>query len=264
MNLHLQNKRALITGSTSGIGFAIAQTLAQEGAEVIITGRTQERVDSAVTKIKTQLPDAKVQGFAGDLAQAEVTEKLTRAVPNIDILVNNLGIYAPKAFAEISDAEWHQFIETNFMSGLRLARFYLPQLLQRDWGRIVFIASESAFDVPKEMIHYGVTKTMQVSLARGLASLCAGSQVTVNSLLPGPTRSEGVDEFIGNVARETGVDKASAERDFFTQTRPNSLLRRFATTTEIAAFCAYIVSPLAAATNGAALRADGGIINSLQ
>ncbi len=264
MNLQLQHKRALVTGSTLGIGFAMARTLAREGAEVIITGRGQARVDEAIARIREEVGDAKLAGFVGDLAEAAVAERLTQQFPQVDILINNLGIYGPKSFTEIGDADWQHFIDTNFMSGLRLSRFYLPQLLERNWGRILFIASESAFDVPAEMIHYGVTKTMQVSLARGLAKLCAGTQVTVNSLLPGPTRSEGVDEFIRNVAKESGVDAVQAEQEFFQKTRPSSLLQRFATPDEVAAFATYLVSPLAAATNGAALRCDGGIINSLQ
>jgi NAD(P)-dependent dehydrogenase (short-subunit alcohol dehydrogenase family) len=264
MDLQLNGKRALVTGSTLGIGFAIAQALAAEGAEVVITGRTQQRVDAAIERIRAAHPHAELHGFAGDLAQAAASDALTARFPDIDIVINNLGIFEPKEFAQIDDANWTNFIETNFMSGMRLARFYLPKLLAQDWGRIIFIASESAFDVPKEMIHYGVTKTMQVALARGLAGLCKGTRVTVNSLLPGPTRSEGVEDFIKNVARETGVDAATAEREFFSKTRPNSLLQRFAQPAEIAAFCTYLASPLAAATNGAAIRADGGIINSLQ
>lgn len=264
MDLQLTNKRALVTGSTVGIGFSIAAALVREGAEVIITGRTQARVDEAVAKLEQQTPGARVQGFVGDLAQNDAVTALTQQFPQIDILINNLGIYGPKPFGEISDDEWQQFIDTNFMSGLRLSRFYLPQLLERNWGRIIFIASESAFDIPGEMIHYGVTKTMQVALARGLAKLCKGTRVTVNSLLPGPTRSEGVDTFIRDVARENGIDAEQAEKEFFSKTRANSLLQRFATTDEVAAFATYLVSPLAAATNGAALRCDGGIINSLQ
>lgn len=264
MNLQLHNKRALVTGSTLGIGFAIAQALADEGAEVIVTGRTQQRVDAALEKIRAHNPQARLIGFTGDLAQTETSDRLTAQFPELDILVNNLGIFEPKAFTDISDADWLKFIETNFMSGMRLARFYLPKLLAQNWGRVIFIASESAFDIPAEMIHYGVSKTMQVALARGLAGLCKGTRVTVNSLIPGPTRSEGVEDFIRDVARETGVDTATAERDFFTKTRPNSLLQRFAQPAEIAAFCTYLASPLAAATNGAALRCDGGIINSLQ
>jgi NAD(P)-dependent dehydrogenase (short-subunit alcohol dehydrogenase family) len=264
MNLQLENKRALVTGSTLGIGFAIAKTLAAEGAEVIITGRSQKRVDEAIKTIKDEIPKARLQEFAGDLAKPAVAKKLTEQFPQIDILINNLGIYAPKEFTDISDEDWEDIIQTNFMSGMRLSRFYLPQLLERNWGRIVFLASESAFDVPAEMIHYGVSKTMQVSLSRGLAKLCAGTQVTVNTILPGPTRSEGVDQFIRDVAAKDGVSVEKAEENFFRETRPNSLLQRFATPMEIASFCAYIVSPLAAATNGAALRCDGGIINSLQ
>lgn len=264
MNLQLQNKVALVTGSTSGIGLAIALTLAKEGAEVIISGRSQARVDAAIAKIQAQVPNATLRGFAGDLADASVTDELTRAFPTIDILVNNLGIYEIKEFIEASDADWQHHIETNFMSGMRLARFYLPQLLQRNWGRIIFIASESAFDVPPELIHYAVTKTMQVALARGLARLCQGTCVTVNSLVPGPTCSDTVDEGLNAMAREKGMSREAVESEFLAQMRPNSLLRRFATPTEIASFCVYLASPLAAATNGAALRCDGGIINSLQ
>lgn len=263
MDLQLKDKIALVTGSTAGIGFAIAKALAAEGAVVIVTGRTHERVDHALNALRTALPGARLQGFSGDLSLPEGTRALTSAYPRIDILVNNLGMFAPKNFTDIDDDDWRRMIETNFSSGQRLARFYLPQLLERNWGRILFISSESALDVPAEMIHYGVSKTMQLALARGLAKLCAGTAVTVNAVMPGPTRSEGVEQFLADIARERGVDLKTAEREFFTQTRPNSLLRRFATTDEIAVFCAYLVSPLAAATNGASLRCDGGIINSI-
>ncbi len=263
MDLQLRDKRALVTGSTAGIGFSIAKGLAAEGVEVIITGRTQARVDAAIAALHAEQKDAKLQGFAGDLSLVEGADALTKAFPSIDILVNNLGAFTPKDFTQISDDEWQQMIETNFSSGRRLAKFYLPQLLKRNWGRILFISSESALDVPGEMIHYGVTKTMQLALARGLAKICAGTAVTVNSVMAGPTRSEGVGTFIGQVARERGIDASQAEEEFFTHMRPNSLLRRFATTTEIASMVVYLASPLAAATTGAALRADGGIINSI-
>lgn len=263
MDLQLNGKRALVTGSTAGIGYAIAKALLAEGASVIVTGRTGARVDQALAQLGEGLDGAGLDGFAGDLSRAETARELTRAFPDIDVLINNLGIFEPRNFVDIEDADWQKMIETNFYSGARLARFYLPRLLERNWGRLLFISSESALDIPAEMIHYGVTKTMQLALARGLAKLCAGTGVTVNSLMAGPTRSEGVGTFIADVARERGIDTETAEREFFTHMRPNSLLRRFASTDEIAAFCVYLASPLAAATNGAALRCDGGIINSI-
>jgi len=263
MDLKLKGRRALVTGSTAGIGFAIARTLAAEGVSVVVTGRTQARVDKALAELRAAVPDARFEGFAGDLAEPGPADDLTQEFPDIDILVNNLGMFEPRAFAGISDPQWQKMIETNFFSGLRLSRFYLPRMLERNWGRVLFISSESALDVPAEMIHYGVTKTMQLALARGMAKLCAGTAVTVNALMPGPTRSEGIIQFVADIARERGVDAATAEREFFTDTRPNSLLGRFASTEEIAAFCVYLASPLAAATNGATLRCDGGIINSI-
>lgn len=263
MDLKLEGKRALVTGSTAGIGFAIARTLAAEGAAVTVTGRSQARVDRALDELRGALPAAALDGFAGDLSRAETTAELTRRFPDIDVLVNNLGIFELKGFFDLETADWQRLIETNFYSGARLSQFHLPRMLERGWGRILFISSESALDIPTEMIHYGVTKTMQLALSRALAKLCAGTKVTVNSLLAGPTRSEGISAFLADIARDRGIDTQTAEREFFSQTRPNSLLRRFAETGEIAAFCAYLASPLAAATNGAALRCDGGIINSI-
>jgi len=263
MNLNLENKKALVTGSTAGIGFAIARALAREGASVVINGRTQARVDAAITAIREENRAVKVNGFVGDLATAAGASRCLEAVSTVDILINNLGIYEPKAFEETSDTDWQRLIETNFMSGARLSRHYLPKMKAANWGRILFIASESAVNIPVDMIHYGVTKTMQVALARGLAESTAGIGVTVNSILAGPTRSEGVEGFIANVAKVQGVSPAAVEEGFFKSLRPSSLLRRLATIDEVAAMAVFIASPLSSATNGAALRADGGVIRSI-
>jgi NAD(P)-dependent dehydrogenase (short-subunit alcohol dehydrogenase family) len=263
MDLQIANKLALVTGSTAGIGLAIAQTLAAEGARVIVNGRTQARVEEALAAIRNTVPNAKLEGFAGDLSRAEESDRIARQFPEVEILVNNLGIFEPKPFEEIPDADWMRFFEVNFMSGMRLSRTYLPKMKQRNWGRILFISSESSSDVPAEMIHYGVTKTMQVSLARGLAGLTAGTGVTVNSILPGPTWSEGVEQFVKDLARDQKKTPEQVEREFFSTMRPNSLLKRFIQTEEIAALAAYVASPRSAATNGAALRAEGGLLHSL-
>lgn len=263
MDLQLNGKLALVTGSTAGIGLAIARTLAGEGARVIINGRTQARVDEAVAAILATVPEASLESFAGDLGKAEECDKIAAAFPDVEILVNNLGIFEPKPFEEIPDTDWYRFFETNFMSGMRLSRHYLAKMKARDWGRIIFISSESSSDVPAEMIHYGVTKTMQVSLARGLANLTTGTGVTVNTLMPGPTWSEGVEQFVKDLARDQGKPAEQVEQEFFTTMRPNSLLRRFIQTDEIASFVAYLASPRSAATNGAALRAEGGLLHSL-
>jgi NAD(P)-dependent dehydrogenase (short-subunit alcohol dehydrogenase family) len=263
MNLQLEGKKALVTGSTAGIGFAIARVLAGEGASVIVTGRTQNRVDAALKRIQQQIREANVSGIATDLATAHGTAKCIDRVPSVDILVNNLGVYEPKPFEKITDDDWHSIIETNFMSGVRLCRHYLPQMQTADWGRIIFISSESAVNIPVEMIHYGVTKTMQVALARGLAETTSGTGVTVNSILAGPTRSEGVEQFIADVARTKGIAAAQVEKDFFKSVRPSSLLQRFATIEEVAALVAFVASPLSSATNGAALRVEGGVLRSI-
>jgi NAD(P)-dependent dehydrogenase (short-subunit alcohol dehydrogenase family) len=263
MDLQLSSKTALVTGSTAGIGLAIARALAAEGANVVINGRTEQRVREALAKLRSELPAATVTGVVADLGDAAGCGELCSRVADVDILVNNLGIYGSKPFEEISDDNFHHIIEVNFMSGLRLARHYLPRMKVKNWGRILFISSESAIDVPSEMIHYGVTKTMQLALSRGLAKLCAGTAVTVNSVLAGPTFSEGVEQFIGGLARERKSDAKTIEGEFFSGVRPNSLIRRFASVDEIASLCAYLASPLAGATTGAALRADGGIINGL-
>ena len=263
MNLHLEGKKALVTGSTAGIGFAIARVLAGEGASVVVTGRTQNRVDEALKRIQQQIREANVSGIATDLATAHGTAKCIDRVPSVDILVNNLGVYEPKPFEKITDDDWHSIIETNFMSGVRLCRHYLPQMQTADWGRIIFISSESAVNIPVEMIHYGITKTMQVALARGLAETTSGTGVTVNSILAGPTRSEGVEQFIADVARTKGIAAAQVEKDFFKSVRPSSLLQRFATIEEVAALVAFVASPLSSATNGAALRVEGGVLRSI-
>jgi len=263
MNLELDGKKALVTGSTAGIGFAIAKALAAEGARVIVNGRTDARVNEAITSIRAEIPSAKLEALALDLSQAQAAEEAAERFPDIAILVNNLGVYAPKSFEEITDADWASIIETNFMSGVRLSRSYLPRMRAANWGRIIFISSESAVNIPVEMIHYGVTKTMQVALARGLAETTAGIGVTVNSVLAGPTRSEGVEEFIADLAKTKRVTPAAVEKEFFTTARPSSLLQRFATPDEVAALVAFVASPLSSATNGAALRADGGVVRSI-
>jgi NAD(P)-dependent dehydrogenase (short-subunit alcohol dehydrogenase family) len=263
MELQLTNKRALVTGSTAGIGFAIASLLAREGASVMLSGRSQQRVDQAVERLRSERKDARVMGLAVDLGTKEGVDRLIRDVPLVDILVNNLGIFEPKPFPEISDADWLRFFEVNVLSGVRLSRFYLPKMIQENWGRIVFISSESGVNIPAEMIHYGVTKTAQIALARGLAETTAGTNVTVNSVLPGPTRSEGVEQFLDDLAKSQVTDVARVEAEFFRTARPSSLLRRFATPEEVAAMVGYVCSPLASATNGAALRVDGGVVRSI-
>jgi NAD(P)-dependent dehydrogenase (short-subunit alcohol dehydrogenase family) len=227
---------------------------------VVVNGRTKASVDAACKDILARVPEAKLETFAGDLASAADAERLVQAFPAVDILVNNLGIFEPKAFEDICDADWQRFFDVNVLSGVRLSRAYLPGMKQRDWGRIVFISSESAIQIPTEMIHYGMTKTAQLAVSRGLAETCAGTRVTVNAVLPGPTRSAGVNEFVAQLSG--GQPFEAFEREFFTSVRPSSLLKRFATTDEVASLVAYVCSPLASATNGAALRVDGGVLRS--
>ncbi|HTZ96214.1 MAG TPA: SDR family oxidoreductase [Terriglobales bacterium] len=263
MDLQLTDKTALITGSTAGIGFAIASLFAQEGAAVVVNGRTQKRVDDAVARIRSKQKAARVTGIAADLGTRQGVDQLTKSLSNIDILVNNLSIFEVKPFFEIPDEDWFRFFEVNVLSGVRLSRFYLPGMLKRNWGRIVFISSESALQIPVEMIHYGFTKTAQLSLARGLAEMTAGSNVTVNCVLPGPTRSEGVETFLQDLAKSQGKNMATLEKEFFHSARPSSLLQRFASSEEVAPMVVYVCSPLASATNGAALRVDGGVVRSI-
>jgi NAD(P)-dependent dehydrogenase (short-subunit alcohol dehydrogenase family) len=261
MDLLLDKKIALISGSTAGIGNAIATTLAREGATVIVNGRTQKAVDEAVATMEAQT-SGHVLGFAGDLSQAASADALFARHPTLDILVNNLGIFEVRAFADISDADWQRFFDVNVLSGVRLARLYLPGMLERNWGRIIFISSESGVQIPAEMIHYGMTKSAQISVARGLAELTAGTAVTVNTVLPGPTSSRGVGDFVAEMARAAGKTPADVEKEFFQTARPTSLIQRFATPEEVASLVAYVSSPLAAATSGAALRVDGGVIKT--
>ena len=263
MDLQLRGKRAVVTGSTAGIGLAVARGLAAEGAMVMVNGRTAARVDAAVRSIHQAVKGAHVGGVAADLGTAAGCEALTDEVPDIDILVNNVGIFEPKPFEEIPDEDWLRFFEVNVMSGVRLARHYLPEMRVRNWGRILFISSESAVQIPAEMIHYGMTKTAQLAVARGLAETVAGTRITVNSVLPGPTRSEGVGEFVERMAESRGVDWKTMEREFFETARPSSLLQRFATTDEVACMIVYLCSPLASATTGAAVRVDGGVVRAI-
>lgn len=254
MDLQLNGKTALVTGSTAGIGLEIARTLAAEGADVIICGRSQEKLDEAAAAI-----GANVQAVLADPATAEGTEALVGAVPEVDILVNNLGIYESKPFAEITDEDWLRFFEVNVLSGARLARRYLPGMQRRDWGRIIFISSDSALVIPPDMIHYGMTKTAQLAISRGLAATTKGTRVTVNCVLPGTTRSAGIEEFMRSVASDPNLAADELEREFFSKERPTSLIQRMIEPQEVAGLVAYVASPLSAATNGAALRVDGGI-----
>ena len=263
MDLHLEGKRALVTGSTAGIGFAAALGLAREGAEIIVNGRSESRAEVAAQRIREQVPGAEVRTVATDLSSAEGCNALIQAVPDLDVLVNNVGIFEPKPFEEIGDADWLRVFETNVMSGVRLSRHYLKGMRERDWGRIVFVSSESALQIPPEMIHYGMTKTAQLAIARGIAETTAGTGVTVNSVLPGPTRSEGVATFVERMAEQRGIDFATMEREFFQTARPSSLLRRFASVEEVASMIVYACSAAASATNGAALRVDGGVVRAI-
>ena len=263
MNLELEKKKAFVSGSTAGIGLAIASRLAREGAEVWLNGRSQERVDAALAQIRKEFAEANVHGVAADLGTAEGCDEVVRQLPEVDILVNNVGIFAPRSFEKISDEEWEKFFTVNVLSGVRLSRAYLPGMKTRDWGRIVFISSESALQIPAEMIHYGTTKTAQLAVARGLAETCASTRVTVNSVLPGPTASEGVGEFVEQLALEKKMSRAEFETDFFEHARPTSLLQRFIEPEEIANVVAFVCSPLASSINGASVRADGGVIKSI-
>jgi NAD(P)-dependent dehydrogenase (short-subunit alcohol dehydrogenase family) len=263
MNIDLKGKTALVTGSTVGIGHAIAKGLALVGASVVVNGRTQAKVDAAVAALGKSAPGSKVRGVAADVSTAAGCNTLVAALPDVDILVNNAGIFEPKGFFDIPDADWSRFFEVNVMSGVRLSRAYMPGMLKRNWGRIVFISSESALNIPKEMIHYGMTKTAQLAVSRGLAEMTRGTAVTVNSVLPGPTLSEGVEVFVKDIAKHNSQSVEEATASFFKQVRPTSLLQRFASVEEIANMVIYVSSKEASATNGAALRAEGGIIQTI-
>jgi NAD(P)-dependent dehydrogenase (short-subunit alcohol dehydrogenase family) len=263
MNLGLQNKTAVVTGSTAGIGLAIASTLAQEGASVILNGRTEARVNSALEKIHKANNSANIRGISADLGTAAGVVAFIRQVPEADILVNNLGIFEIKPFLEIPDSDWLRFFEVNILSGVRLSRHYLPGMLNKKWGRIIFISSESGQQTPPEMVHYGMTKTAQIAVAKGIAESFPASGVTVNSVLVGPTASEGVDIFVDSIAKQKGITAADVEKDFFQNVRPSSLIKRFETPEEIAAIVAFVASDQASAITGAAVPADGGVIRSI-
>ena len=263
MDFGLKGRRALVTGSTAGIGFATARALAREGASVTLNGRTEARVSSAAKRLREELSGATIDGIAADLSNAAGCRILIDRLPDADVLVNNLGIFEPKAFEQIPDEDWIRFFETNVLSGIRLARHYVHGMRLRNWGRIVFISSESGVQIPAEMIHYGMTKTAQLAVARGLAETLTGTGVTVNSVLPGPTASEGVSEFVSQMAAEQDIDAAAVEREFFKTTRPSSILQRFAKPDEVAAMIAYVCSAQASATTGAALRVDGGVVRAI-
>jgi NAD(P)-dependent dehydrogenase (short-subunit alcohol dehydrogenase family) len=263
MDLQLKGKRALVTGSTAGIGFAIAKALAAEGAAVVINGRAADRVEAALAQLREACPGAELSGVTADLATAQGCAALVAVCPDVDLLVNNLGIFDPKPFEDIPDADWLRFFETNVMSGVRLSRAYLGAMKRRNWGRIVFISSESGLCPPAEMVHYGMTKSAQISVARGLAETCTGTGVTVNSVLPGPTLTQGAEDFFATLAAGQGQTFDEAARDFFAHGRPTSILKRFIQPDEVASLVAYVCSPLAAATQGAALRVEGGVVRSL-
>jgi NAD(P)-dependent dehydrogenase (short-subunit alcohol dehydrogenase family) len=263
MELGIRNKVALVTGSTAGIGYAAARDLAREGAHVTINGRTAGRVQAAVARLRAELPGAHIDGIALDLAQAEGCAALFERLPQVDILVNNLGIFEPKPFGEITDADWLRFFEVNVLSGIRLSRHYVKGMRAGNWGRIVFVSSESGLQIPVEMIHYGMTKTAQLAVARGLAETLAGTGVTVNSVLPGPTASEGVGTFVADLAAQRNTDVATVEREFFATARPSSIIQRFAQPDEVAAMITYLCSERASATTGSALRVDGGVVRSI-
>ncbi|RRA48172.1 SDR family NAD(P)-dependent oxidoreductase [Acidipila sp. EB88] len=257
MDLGLRGKRALVTGSTAGIGLAIVKALAAEGATVWINGRTQERVDAALKEVQGE-----ARGVVANLSQAAGCDTLFAAVEEIDILVNNLGIFENKPFLDIDDADWLRFLETNVLSGVRVTRHYLPAMLKQQWGRILFISSESGVQIPEEMVHYGVTKAAQIARARGIAETIPASGVTVNSLLPGPTESEGVSTLIAKTAKQKGISTDQVESEFIRDVRPSSLIKRLAKVEEVAAMAAYLCSEQASATNGAPIRVDGGVVKS--
>ena len=263
MELGLRSKLALVTGSTAGIGLATAEALLREGADVIVNGRTHTRVDEALARLRAAVPGCRVEGVAADVSTAAGCQSLIERFAQVDVLVNNMGVFEPKPFGEISDADWLRFFEANVLSGVRLARHYVTGMRARNWGRIVFVSSESGLQIPTEMIHYGVTKTAQIAVARGLAETLAGTNLTVNSVLPGPTASEGVGRFVENLARSAGKDAATVEREFFASARPSSIIQRFATAAEVAALIVYTCSAQASATTGAALRVDGGVVRAI-
>jgi NAD(P)-dependent dehydrogenase (short-subunit alcohol dehydrogenase family) len=263
MNIQLGGKTAIVTGSTAGIGFAIAQGLVESGATVVVNGRTEQRVNQAIGKIQAEVAKAELKGVAADLGTAEGVARIIRQVPQADILVNNLGIFEVKPFFEIPDDDWERFFRVNVLSGVRLARHYTPEMVKRGWGRVIFISSESGVQIPPEMVHYGMTKTAQLAVSRGLAETVAATGVTVNAVLAGPTLSEGAARFMEQAAAQSGKSFAELEKNFFKSLRPSSLLKRFATTQEVANLVVYLASEQASATTGAAVRVDGGVVRSI-
>ncbi len=263
MLIDLSGKSAIVTGSTRGIGFAVAKGLAESGARVIVNGRGQKAVDEAIAELKKTVPKAEVQGVAADLGTAAGCDVLVKAVPAADILVNNVGIFNPQDFFDIPDSEWQRFFEVNVLSGVRLTRAYLPGMIARKWGRVIFISSESGLNIPVEMIHYGFTKTAQISISRGIAKRAAGTGVTVNSVLPGPTLSEGVVDFLAKMSGEGGASLEETAAAFVQKHRPSSIIRRAASVEEVANMVVYLASPQASATTGAALRVDGGVVDTI-
>jgi NAD(P)-dependent dehydrogenase (short-subunit alcohol dehydrogenase family) len=263
MIIDLSGRKAVVSGSTGGIGRAIAEGLARAGADVVINGRGEARVAAALDLMRRAFPDVAVSGVAADLGTATGCEAFTAQAADADILVNNLGVIAPRPFKDIADADWMGLFETNVMSGVRLSRHYLPGMVERGWGRVVFISSESGVNIPPDMLDYGVTKTAQLGLSRGLAELVAGTGVTVNAVLPGPTRSEAMEGWLGPQARARGVPIEVLEQEFVETMRPTSLIKRVATTEEVANMVVYLCSTQASATSGAALRVDGGVLRSI-
>jgi NAD(P)-dependent dehydrogenase (short-subunit alcohol dehydrogenase family) len=262
MDLKIKNKIALVTGSTAGIGFAIAKALANEGAHVVVNGRTAERVNHAIEQLKKETGNENIKGIIADFSDKTQVQNLIDQLPEVNILVNNVGIFEPKQFTDIPDEDWFKFFEVNVLSGIRLSRAYFDKMIEKNWGRILFISSESAIQIPEEMIHYGMTKTAQISVSRGLAELTRGTGVTVNTVLPGPTFSEGAGTFLKDMAKANDKTVKEIEADFFKNTRPTSILQRFIEPDEIASLVAFLASDLSIATNGAAVRADGGVVKS--
>lgn len=263
MDLQLKDKTAFVSGSTAGIGFAIAKRLLMEGANVTINGRTNESINKAVAELKSITGNNNVSGIAADFSKVDEVNHLLKVLPEVDILINNAGIFEPKPFDDIPDEDWFRFFEINVMSGVRLSRHYFSKMIAKNWGRIIFISSESAVFIPNEMIHYGMTKTAQLAISRGLAELTKGTNVTVNSILPGPTKSKGVGGFIEDLSKAGNVSVDKVEEDFFRDMRPTSLLQRFASVEEVADTVVYYTSPLASATNGASIRVEGGLVRSI-
>lgn len=263
MNIDLSGKTAIVTGSTAGIGFAIAKGFAESGASVVINGRTSVKVDAALERLTEAVPGTGIRGIAADLGTADGCKTLVDAVPATDILVNNLGIFGPRDFFETSDEEWQRFYDVNVMSGVRLSRAYAPGMVERQWGRIVFLSSESGLNIPADMIHYGMTKTANLAVSRGLAKRLAGTGVTVNAVLPGPTLSEGVASMLTEAQETSGLSLEETARAFVMEHRPSSIIQRAASVEEVANMVIYAASSQASATTGAALRVDGGVVDTI-